>query len=56
MAPWSSIIPGKWQMTESENFDKFMAAVGVSYVVRKLGNASKPLVRTVKNGLRVHTS
>ena len=27
-------IFGKWQMTESENFDAFMSALGVSYVVR----------------------
>jgi len=37
-------IEGKWQMTESENFDTFMAALGVGYLTRKLGNASKPLV------------
>ncbi len=40
----TSDIPGKWQLKESENFDEFMSALGVSYLVRKLGNASKPLV------------
>jgi len=35
---------GKFQMTDSDNFDAFMAALGVGYLVRKLGNASKPLV------------
>lgn len=35
---------GKFQMTESDNFDAFMAALGVGYLTRKLGNASKPLV------------
>ena len=40
----SDIIPGKYQMTDSENFDTFMAALGVGYLTRKLGNASKPLI------------
>lgn len=45
-----SLIPGDWQLKESENFDKFMSALGVSYVVRKLGNASKPLVTMTPTG------
>ena len=40
----SEEIFGKWQMTTSENFDEFMSKLGVSYLVRKLGNQSKPLV------------
>ena len=35
---------GKYQMTDSDNFDAFMAALGVGYLTRKLGNASKPLI------------
>ena len=35
---------GKYQMTDSENFDDFMAALGIGYLTRKLGNASKPLI------------
>ena len=35
---------GKYQMADSENFDAFMAALGVGYLTRKLGNASKPLI------------
>ena len=35
---------GKFQMTDSENFDTFMAALGIGYLTRKLGNASKPLI------------
>ena len=31
-------------MSASENFEAFMSRLGVSYVVRKLGNQSKPLV------------
>lgn len=41
-------IPGKYQMTTSENFDAFMAALGVGYLTRKLGNASKPLITITK--------
>ncbi len=37
-------VPGKWQMTSSENFDAFMSALGIGYVTRKLGNNSKPLI------------
>ena len=40
----TDLVPGKYQLTESENFDKFMGALGVGYLVRKLGNQSKPLV------------
>ena len=45
-----SIIFGKWQMSASENFEAFMSRLGVSYVVRKLGNQSKPLVTVSKDG------
>merc|ERR1712066_1114212 len=40
----TDLVAGKYQLTESENFDKFMGALGVGYLVRKLGNQSKPLV------------
>lgn len=44
-----SIIYGKWQLFESKNFEDFMSRLGVSYVVRKLGNKSTPVV-TVSKG------
>lgn len=37
-------------MSASENFEAFMSRLGVSYVVRKLGNQSKPLVTVSKDG------
>merc|ERR1739848_837125 len=40
----TDLIAGKYQLTDSDNFDKFMGALGVGYLVRKLGNQSKPLV------------
>lgn len=46
----TSTICGKWQMTASENFDAFMSALGIGYVTRKLGNASKPLVTIAEIG------
>lgn len=45
-----SIIYGKWQLAESENFDQFMQRLGVSYLVRTLGNKSSPVV-TVSNNV-----
>merc|ERR1712062_835897 len=44
------LVPGKYQLTESENFDNFMGALGVGYLVRKLGNRSKPLVTLSQEG------
>ena len=46
----SSNIPGKWQLSSSDNFDAFMSALGIGYVTRKLGNASKPLVTVTHEG------
>jgi len=43
-----SIIYGKWQLFQSENFEEFMSKLGVSYVVRKLGNKSTPVVTVSK--------
>ena len=31
----TDLVPGKYQLTESENFDKFMGALGVGYLVRE---------------------
>jgi len=43
-------VCGKFQLTESENFEAFMQAMGVGYVTRKLGNQSKPLVTIESEG------
>ena len=43
------IIYGKWQLTTSENFDEFMSRLGVSYLVRTLGNKSSPVVTVSKD-------
>ena len=51
----SNPLTGKWQMTSSENFDAFMAALGVGYVTRKLGNASKPLVTITETGNKTYS-
>ena len=44
------MVLGKFQLSESENFDDFMSRLGVSYLVRKLGNQSKPLVTVTQDG------
>ena len=41
---------GKWQLTQSDNFEAFMAAVGVGYLTRKAANLSKPLVTISEGG------
>ena len=45
-----SFVEGKFQLKESENFEDFMKALGVSYLVRKLGNKSSPVVSVSKAG------
>ena len=42
------LVPGKYQMVQSENFDGFMAALGVGFLTRKLGNQSYPVVTVEK--------
>ena len=49
MSQPDSVIYGKWQLFQSENFENFMSRLGVSYLVRKLGNKSTPVV-TVSKG------
>ena len=50
MANSTDLVPGKWQLTESDNFEAFMAALGIGYLTRKLGNQSKPLVTIFQEG------
>jgi len=33
---------GRWKMDSSENFDKYMEAVGIGFVTRKMANSTKP--------------
>ena len=49
MSQPDAVIYGKWQLFQSENFENFMSRLGVSYLVRKLGNKSTPVV-TVSKG------
>ncbi|XP_033628303.1 fatty acid-binding protein, brain-like [Asterias rubens] len=35
---------GKFKLDKSEKFDEFMAAMGVNFMLRKVGNSTKPLV------------
>ena len=41
---------GEWKLISSENFDEVMKALGVGFVLRKMGGALKPNVRFEKNG------
>nr|UTT87477.1 fatty acid-binding protein [Argas persicus] len=41
---------GKWKLTESENFDEFLKALGVGMTWRKLASTSKPVVEISNSG------
>ena len=40
---------GKFKLTQSENFEEFMKALGVGLVTRKLGNKSSPTVTVTED-------
>nr|UAA83478.1 fatty acid-binding protein [Haemaphysalis flava] len=50
---------GKWKLSESENFDEFLKALGVGLAWRKLGQTSKPTVEIKAEGddwsIKTHT-
>ncbi|XP_037514090.1 sodium/calcium exchanger regulatory protein 1 [Rhipicephalus sanguineus] len=50
---------GKWKLSESENFDEFLKALGVGLAWRKLGQTSKPTVEIKVEGddwsIKTHT-
>jgi len=46
----STGFEGKWKLESSENFDEYMKALGVSYLVRKMGAAAKPVVTVTNKG------
>lgn len=43
-------LVGKWKLSESENFDEFLKALGVGLTWRKLGQTSKPTVEIKSEG------
>merc|ERR1712002_211008 len=43
-------IIGTFNMTDSENFDEFMKALGVGMIMRKMGNSMKPSVTFTLDG------
>ncbi|PAA49632.1 hypothetical protein BOX15_Mlig012300g1 [Macrostomum lignano] len=40
---------GTWRLESSENFDAYMKAIGVGFVLRKVGNTVKPDVQFLRN-------
>jgi len=40
----------KYKNTETENFDDYMKALGVGFVLRKIGNSVSPTVELKKDG------
>merc|ERR1712223_1798779 len=49
MAGVSDDVLGKFQLDKSENFDAFMAAVGVGWATRTIGNKTTPVVTVTKD-------
>jgi len=45
-----SALIGKWNLTESENFDEFLKEMGVGMTWRKLASSSKPTVTITNEG------
>jgi len=45
-----SALVGKWNLTESENFDEFLKEMGVGITWRKLASTSKPTVIITNDG------
>ena len=45
----SDDVLGKFQLTKSDNFDAFMAALGVGWATRTLGNKTAPVVTVSKD-------
>jgi len=41
---------GKYKLESSENFDQFMQALGVNYLLRKVGNTTKPTLTIETDG------
>jgi len=41
---------GKYKLTESDNFDKFLQELGVNFVLRNLAKTSTPVVEITKDG------
>ena len=45
----TDLVPGKYQLTESDNFDNFMGALGVGYLVRSDAPARLKLFQLIEN-------
>ncbi|XP_034050858.1 fatty acid binding protein 7, brain, a [Thalassophryne amazonica] len=43
----------KWKLIDSQNFDEYMKALGVSFATRQVGNVTKPTVVISQDGDKV---
>jgi len=44
---------GKWHMTKSENFDDFLKAIGISWIIRKVAINTHPTVTISQDGDKI---
>lgn len=42
-----------WKLTDSQNFDEYMKALGVGFATRQVGNVTKPTVTISQEGDKV---
>jgi len=46
----ASPFEGKWKLEDSENFDEYMKALDVSFMLRKMGASAKPNMVILRDG------
>ncbi|KAG7465674.1 hypothetical protein MATL_G00156080 [Megalops atlanticus] len=44
---------GTWKLVDSQNFDDYMKALGVSFATRQVGNVTKPTIVISQDGDKV---
>ncbi|XP_046665967.1 fatty acid-binding protein, muscle-like [Homalodisca vitripennis] len=48
-AALAPVLNKKYKLASSENFEEVMAALGVGWITRKLGNAASPVIELTEN-------
>ncbi|CAD5208470.1 unnamed protein product [Bursaphelenchus xylophilus] len=48
------LLLGEWKLESSENFDEYLKEIGISYLLRKAGSATKPNLEMSYDGETFH--